>query len=117
MGGHARWPGLLQETAGLLNTRKAAQPRRLHHSWLSIWWTHRYRTLYFYYLRCLAYFPVAMMRDSTKLVALGPGNTAFAKAQIQVYSPAGEGLLLFSVVISPYYLLKQKTNLAPNDLP
>lgn len=41
-----------------------------------------------------------MMRDTSKLVALGAGNTAFAKAQIQVYSPAGEGLLIFSVVIS-----------------
>lgn len=46
-----------------------------------------------------------MMRDTTKLVALGPGNTAFAKAQIQVYSPAGEGLLLFSVAILLYILL------------
>ena len=42
------------------------------------------------------------MRDTSKLVALGTGTTAFAKAQIQVYSPAGEGLLLFSVVISPH---------------
>jgi hypothetical protein len=37
------------------------------------------------------------MRDNTKLVALGRATPAFAKAQIQVYSSAGEGLLLFSV--------------------
>lgn len=37
------------------------------------------------------------MRDSSKLVALGRAMPAFTKAQIQVYSPAGEGLLLFSV--------------------
>lgn len=41
---------------------------------------------------------VALMRDTSKLVALGSGTTAFAKAQIQIYSPAGEGILLFSVV-------------------
>lgn len=36
------------------------------------------------------------MRDTSKLVALGRGGPAFTKSQIQVYSPAGEGLLLFS---------------------
>ncbi|KAI0370539.1 vacuolar protein sorting-associated protein 16 [Pilatotrama ljubarskyi] len=40
--------------------------------------------------------PIALMRDTSKLVALGRGAPAFSKAQIQVYSPAGEGLLLFS---------------------
>jgi len=43
-----------------------------------------------------------MMRDNTKLVALGRSTPAFAKAQIQVYSLAGEGLLLFSVDTSLY---------------
>jgi hypothetical protein len=42
------------------------------------------------------FFP-ALMRDNTKLVALGRATPIYAKAQIQVYSPAGEGLLLFSV--------------------
>jgi hypothetical protein len=37
------------------------------------------------------------MRDSTKLLALGRVTPAVTKAQIQVFSPAGEGLLLFSV--------------------
>jgi hypothetical protein len=41
----------------------------------------------------------ALMRDSTKVVALGRTTPAFAKAQLQIYSPAGEGLLLFSVDI------------------
>lgn len=49
-------------------------------------------------------FDVALMRDTSKLVALGSGTTAFAKAQIQIYSPAGEGILLFSVVTSRIYL-------------
>ncbi|KAH9852249.1 vacuolar protein sorting-associated protein 16 [Lenzites betulinus] len=40
--------------------------------------------------------PIAIMRDTTKVVALGRAAPAFSKAQIQVYSPAGEGLLLFS---------------------
>lgn len=40
---------------------------------------------------------IALMRDTTKLVVLGHAAPAFSKAQIQVYSPAGEGLLLFSV--------------------
>ncbi|PPQ73925.1 hypothetical protein CVT26_006551 [Gymnopilus dilepis] len=40
--------------------------------------------------------PIALMRDHTKLLALGRPTPAVTKAQIQVYSPAGEGLLLFS---------------------
>ncbi|KAF8068755.1 vacuolar assembling/sorting protein VPS16 [Lyophyllum atratum] len=40
--------------------------------------------------------PLALMRDSSKLIALGRATTSLSKAQIQVYSPAGEGLLLFS---------------------
>lgn len=39
--------------------------------------------------------PIALMRDTSKLVALGRGGPAFTKSQIQLYSPAGEGLLLF----------------------
>lgn len=37
------------------------------------------------------------MRDNTKLIAVGRATPAFAKSQIQVYSSAGEGLLLISV--------------------
>ena len=40
---------------------------------------------------------LALMRDHTKLLALGRNMPPVTKAQIQVYSPAGEGLLLFSV--------------------
>ncbi|KAJ7064984.1 vacuolar assembling/sorting protein VPS16 [Mycena amicta] len=40
--------------------------------------------------------PIALMRDPTKLVALGRTGPVTTKAQIQVYSAAGEGLLLFS---------------------
>ncbi|KAJ7634891.1 vacuolar assembling/sorting protein VPS16 [Roridomyces roridus] len=40
--------------------------------------------------------PIALMRDHTKLVALSRAAPATSKAQIQIYSPAGEGLLLFS---------------------
>ncbi|KAJ3769455.1 Vps16, C-terminal region-domain-containing protein [Lentinula raphanica] len=40
--------------------------------------------------------PLAMMRDNTKLIAVGRATPAHAKSQIQVYSSAGEGLLLFS---------------------
>ncbi|KAI3608149.1 vacuolar protein sorting vps16 [Moniliophthora roreri] len=40
--------------------------------------------------------PLALMRDNTKLVALGRSTPSFAKSQLQVYSSAGEGLLLFS---------------------
>ncbi|KAJ3928865.1 MAG: Vps16, N-terminal region-domain-containing protein [Lentinula lateritia] len=40
--------------------------------------------------------PLAMMRDNTKLIAVGRVTPAHAKFQIQVYSSAGEGLLLFS---------------------
>ncbi len=41
---------------------------------------------------------IAMMRDTSKVVALGRGQPTFAKAEIRVYSSAGEGLLLFSVL-------------------
>ncbi|KAI0266050.1 vacuolar assembling/sorting protein VPS16 [Gloeopeniophorella convolvens] len=40
--------------------------------------------------------PIALMRDNTKLIAIGRTTPMFAKSQIQVYSSAGEGLLLFS---------------------
>ncbi|KAJ7211224.1 vacuolar assembling/sorting protein VPS16 [Mycena pura] len=40
--------------------------------------------------------PIALMRDHTKLVALGRTAPVTTKAQLQIYSPAGEGLLLFS---------------------
>ncbi|TFK92340.1 vacuolar protein sorting-associated protein 16 [Polyporus arcularius HHB13444] len=40
--------------------------------------------------------PIAVMRDTSKMVAIGHAAPAFSKTQIQVYSPAGEGILLFS---------------------
>ncbi|KAG6816140.1 hypothetical protein H0H87_008375 [Tephrocybe sp. NHM501043] len=40
--------------------------------------------------------PIAVMRDNSKLVALGRASTSLSKAQIQLYSPAGEALLLLS---------------------
>lgn len=39
----------------------------------------------------------ALMRDNSKLIALGRAPSAMTKAQVQIYSSAGEGLLLFSV--------------------
>jgi len=39
------------------------------------------------------------MRDNTKLLSFGRATPAVAKAQIQVFSSAGEGLLVFSVDI------------------
>ncbi|KAF8474481.1 vacuolar assembling/sorting protein VPS16 [Russula ochroleuca] len=40
--------------------------------------------------------PLALMRDTKKMIAIGPATPMFAKSQIQVYSPSGEGLLLLS---------------------
>lgn len=40
---------------------------------------------------------IALMRDTTKLIAMGRATASSSKAQIQVYSPAGESLLAFSV--------------------
>ncbi|KAI0077381.1 vacuolar assembling/sorting protein VPS16 [Panus rudis PR-1116 ss-1] len=40
--------------------------------------------------------PIALMRDGSKLIALGRSTTAFSKSQIQIYSSAGEGLLIIS---------------------
>lgn len=39
--------------------------------------------------------PLALMRDSSKLISIGR-SSVLSKSQIQVYSPAGEGLLSFS---------------------
>lgn len=39
----------------------------------------------------------ALMRDTKKMIAIGPTSPIFAKSQIQVYSPSGEGLLLLGV--------------------
>ncbi|EJC99299.1 vacuolar protein sorting-associated protein 16 [Fomitiporia mediterranea MF3/22] len=39
--------------------------------------------------------PIAMMRDSTKMIALGR-SIPFAKNEVRVYSSAGEGLLVFT---------------------
>jgi len=41
--------------------------------------------------------PTALMRDTSKLIAIGPSTPIFAKSQIHVYSPSGEGLLLLGV--------------------
>lgn len=40
--------------------------------------------------------PLALMRDNTKMIALGRSAPSFAKAEIRVYSASGDGLLLFS---------------------
>ncbi|KAH9941720.1 vacuolar protein sorting-associated protein 16 [Epithele typhae] len=40
--------------------------------------------------------PIAVMRDTTKMVVISRGGPSFSKSQIQIYSPAGEALLLFS---------------------
>ena len=40
---------------------------------------------------------LAVMRDTSKMIAIGRAAPAFSKAQVQVYSPAGEPILLFSV--------------------
>ena len=38
-----------------------------------------------------------MMRDSSKIIALGGGVPAVAKDEIRVYSSSGEGIVLFTV--------------------
>ncbi|KIY70700.1 vacuolar assembling/sorting protein VPS16 [Cylindrobasidium torrendii FP15055 ss-10] len=40
--------------------------------------------------------PIAMTRDTTKLIALGRPTPTVSRAQIQVWSPSAVGLLLFS---------------------
>ncbi|KAF9445538.1 vacuolar protein sorting-associated protein 16 [Macrolepiota fuliginosa MF-IS2] len=40
--------------------------------------------------------PIAIMRDTSKIVTLNRAAPALSKSQVQVYSPAGEALLLFS---------------------
>ncbi|KAH9962881.1 vacuolar assembling/sorting protein VPS16 [Russula dissimulans] len=40
--------------------------------------------------------PLALMRDTSKMIAISPAAPMLARSQIQVYSPSGEGLLLLS---------------------
>ncbi|KAL1696024.1 Vps16, C-terminal region-domain-containing protein [Schizophyllum commune] len=40
--------------------------------------------------------PLALMRDNTKMIALGRTAPTFQKAEIRVYSASGDGLLLFT---------------------
>jgi len=48
--------------------------------------------------KCSYRFGQALMRDHTKVVAVGPATSSWlGKSQIQVYSPAAESLLLLSV--------------------
>ena len=37
------------------------------------------------------------MRDSSKIIAIGRAGPTFSRSQIQVFSSAGEGLLLLNV--------------------
>jgi len=46
-----------------------------------------------------------MMRDNAKMIAVGRATPIFAKSQIQVYSPAGSGLLLFGARNTYHYLI------------
>lgn len=41
---------------------------------------------------------LAMMRDSSKVISLGRNVPSFAKNEVRVYSSAGEGLLVFTVL-------------------
>jgi vacuolar protein sorting-associated protein 16 len=41
--------------------------------------------------------PLALMRDASKLVAITRATPLFTKPQIQIYSSAGESLLICSV--------------------
>jgi hypothetical protein len=40
---------------------------------------------------------LAFMRDSSKAIAIGLATPLYAKAQVQIYSPAGESILMCSV--------------------
>ncbi|KAF8556045.1 vacuolar assembling sorting protein VPS16 [Imleria badia] len=40
--------------------------------------------------------PIALMRDTSKIIAIGRAGPAFSRSQIQVFSSAGEGLLLLN---------------------
>ena len=51
---------------------------------------------------------VALMRDSSKLIALGRGMPSVNKSEIRIYSSVGEGLLIFTVSLvrtRKYYIL------------
>ena len=47
----------------------------------------------------------ALMRDSSKIIAISRAGPAFSRSQIQVFSSAGEGLLLLNVDILLLYTL------------
>jgi vacuolar protein sorting-associated protein 16 len=52
------------------------------------------------YLATLGLMPLlAFMRDSSKAIAIGLATPLYAKAQVQIYSPAGESMLMCSVEV------------------
>lgn len=53
---------------------------------------------------------VALMRDTSKVVALSRSSTPFAKNEIRVYSSSGEGVLSFSVLPIYPLLISNKAN-------
>lgn len=59
--------------------------------------------------RSLMQLCVALMRDTSKVVALSRSSTPFAKNEIRVYSSSGEGVLSFSVL--PIYLCSYRIRL------
>ena len=65
---------------------------------MSLWRSNRHVDVFSHNVLVLRHM-LALMRDTAKMVALGRGAPTFSKAQIQVYSPAGEGVLLFSVCV------------------
>lgn len=57
----------------------------------------------------------AIMRDSSKMITLGRSAPALGKAQIQIYSPAGESLLVFSVDLPYAQMQLLSTNFSLNS--
>ena len=96
MASNARGKRVLPSTTMLFNSRETASTRGLHYCRMSLWRTNRwFSPVGAYYSDSDAL--LAIMRDHTKLLALGRSTPATTKSQIQIYSPAGESLLTLSV--------------------
>lgn len=97
MGRHAGRQRLLPKAATLRCLRQATKTVGPYHRRLQAWRTHRSGYSYIASTPLNQRVFLALVRDTSKFVAIERATVPLSKTQVQVYSPAGEGLLLFSV--------------------
>lgn len=111
MGRDAGWESLLQATTGLQHRKQTPKPRRFRRGRLQTRRSVRYgvfRNIPNQSNPVCSFAPygtAALMRDTSKVVVIARGTVpVLSRSQIQLYSPAGESLLILSVRPRPDHL-------------